>query len=115
MPDPHLWQFVGPFAVIAWWTKSWLLDRVISRWRHLIASLFSIIGWIYLAFTATRVGVNSSGVQIVFGSVALAYLCAFMAIVSVAGLLIGLLFWSEEAVEDASSGVSEFARSNLGD
>jgi len=102
MADTHVFQFVVAFALIMWWTKSWLIDPVVQRWRHLIGALVSTIGWVYLAYTATRVIDTSGGVTIVFGSNALGVFSTFMAFVSVVGIFLGLLFWTEETGREVS-------------
>lgn len=105
MAETHILQFVTMLALTMWWTKQWLVDRVASRWRHLIGALASTIAWIYLAFTATRVVDTSSGVTVVFGSGALGMFATFMAFVSVIGIFLGLLFWTEETGEEVSQDV----------
>lgn len=100
MAETHLLMFVIPFATNVWWTKSWLMDPVTQRWRFAVSALAGAIAWVYLAYTATRVVDASGGVQIVYGSQALAVFCAFMAFVSVIGIILGLLMWTEEAGED---------------
>lgn len=108
MAEPHaLAHFAVPFAMTMWWTKSWLLDPVTQRWRFVTAAIVSTIAWVYLAYTATRVTMSSGGVQIVYGSTALGYLCVFLAIVSFASIALGLLLWTEEAGEET---VSELRR-----
>lgn len=101
MAEPHLIaHFAIPFAVFSWWTKSWLMDPITQRWRFAVSALTGTIGWIYLAYTATRAVEGSAGVQIVYGSTALAYVCAFMALVSLVGIILGLFLWTEEAGSD---------------
>lgn len=102
MADTHVLQFVTMLALTMWWTKSWLIDRVASRWRHLVGALASTIAWIYIAYTATRVMDTSAGVTIVFGSGALGTFAVFMSFVSVIGIILGLLFWTEETAREVS-------------
>jgi len=102
MAETHVLTFVVVLALTMWWTKGWLINRVASRWRHLLGSLVSTIAWVYLAFTATRVADTSGGVTIIFGSDALSTFAAFMAFVSVLGVLLGLLFWTEETGREVS-------------
>jgi hypothetical protein len=105
MAETHLWQFTAMLVLTMWWTKSWLINRVASRWRHLTGALVSTIAWAYISFTATRVADPSGGVTIVFGSEALATFAAFMAFVSVIGIFLGLLFWTEETGREISEDV----------
>ena len=102
MAETHLWQFVAMLTLTMWWTKGWLINRVASRWRHILGALVSTIAWIYVAFAATRVAQGSGGVTIVFGSDALSTFAGFMAFVSVLGVLLGLLFWTEETGREVS-------------
>lgn len=97
MTDTHVLMLVVPFATNVWWTKSWLMDPIDSRWRFAVSAFAGTIGWIYLAFASTRVVEASNGQPIVYGSTSLAYVCAFMALVSVVGIILGLLLWTEEA------------------
>ena len=104
MAETHLLMFVIPFATTVWWTKSWLMDPIASRWRFAVSALAGTLAWVYLAYSATRVVEASAGVQIVYGSQALSVFCAFMAFVSVIGTLLGLLLWTEEAGEEMTEG-----------
>ena len=107
MPETHLYQFVVPFAMAVWWTKSWLMDPVLSRWRYLAAGLAGTIVWVWLAFAATRVATNSAGVTVVYGSTGLAYVGAFMALLSFLGTIWGLVVWTEETGEQAIRAVPD--------
>lgn len=90
-------HFAIPFAVTVWWTKSWLMDPIASRWRFTISAFSGTIAWVYLAYAATRGVEASGGVQEVYGSISLAYFCGFMAVVSFVGIILGLLLWTEES------------------
>lgn len=102
MAETHLLMFVIPFATTVWWTKSWLMDPIASRWRFAVSAFAGTIAWVYLAYTATRVFEASGGIQIVYGSRALAVFCAFMALVSFVGIVLGLLLWTEEAGKETA-------------
>jgi len=99
---PHVWMVVVPFAVAVWWTSQWLLQPVVSRWRHVAAGLVSILLWIYLSFASTR-ALAGSPEQYAYGSEALAFVSVFMALVSFLGVILGLLLWVEETASDAVS------------
>lgn len=102
MPDVHLYQWLAAFVVAVWWTNRWLLTRPTSRWRHILGGIPATLLWIPVAYTADSVYVNDSGVTAVFGSDALATFATFMVVVNLVGLLIGLMLWAEETVDDAS-------------
>lgn len=101
MAETHIIaHFAVPFIAAVWWTKSWLMDPIQSRWRFAISALVGTIVWVYLAYAATRGVEGSAGIQIVYGSTALAYVCGLMALVSFIGIVLGLLLWTEEAGRD---------------
>lgn len=101
MVDVHLFQWVAAFAAAFWLTARWLLERPRSRWRHILGGLVSTLIWIPVAYTAGNVAVNSGGVTMRFGSDALGTFAAFMAVLCIVGLLVGLMLWAEEAADDA--------------
>lgn len=108
MAEPHvIAHFAVPFALAIWWTKSWLMDPIAQRWRFVGAAFAGSVWWVYLAYTATRAVESSGGVQIVYGSTALAYICVFMALTSFVGLILGVLLWSEEEGIAASEQLRE--------
>lgn len=115
MADPHLWMLVVPFAANIWWTKHWLLSPVFSRWRFAVAGLVGAILWIYCAYISTRVIVPEGGTDHVFGSIGLAYFSAFMAFISVVGVLLGLLLWTEEEGQRVAAGLPDAVRTQFGD
>lgn len=102
MAETHILMLVAGLLGAIWWTKSWLMDPIQARWRFAVASLAGIPLWIFVAFSATRVVDTTSGVTTVYGSMALAYVAAFMAFVSVIGMVLGLFLWAEEEAQDAS-------------
>lgn len=102
MAETHLWMLLVPLAANLWWTKGWLMDPIIARWRFAVSAFSSAILWVYLAYTSTRVVSTSGGAEIIHDSLPLAYFCAFMAVVSVAGLVLGLFLWTEEEAEEAA-------------
>lgn len=115
MPETHLLMHVAAFLGALWWTKHWLMDPMPQRWRFILSTLSSVPLWIVVAFTATRVIEGSSGVGIVYGSVAIAYFSAMMAFVSVAGFVLGLYLWAEQEGEDAAADLPENVRPGMGD
>jgi hypothetical protein len=98
----HLFQWVAAFLAATAITGSWLLTRPRSRWRHIVAGIVSTLLWIPVAYTAGNVGVADGGEIVTFGSQALAGVATFMAVASLAGILLGLLLWVEEEVDAAS-------------
>ena len=115
MAEPHLLYVVIPFAAAVWWTKHWLMDDILARWRFVIASMSGSILWVYLAFASTHAVEGSGGVQIAYGSIALAYFSAFMAMVSVVGLLLGLFLWTEEEAEETARELPDAVQTGFGD
>lgn len=115
MAETHLFQHLGAFVLAMWWMKQWLITRPVSRWRFAVSALCGSILWIYVAFTATGSVSDSGGVTILFQSMPLAYFAAFMAFVSVVGIILGLALWTEEEGEQASQNLPQTVRSNLGD
>lgn len=113
MAETHLLQHVAAFAVALWWTGQWLFTRPASRWRFAVSAIAGVILWIYVSFTALKSVDASGGVTIQFVSVPLAYFSVFMAFVSVIGILLGLLLWTEEEVAAASQNLPESVRSGL--
>lgn len=110
MAEPHvIAHFAVPLALTIWWTKSWLMDPITQRWRFAVSALAGTLMWIYLAYTATRAAEASGGVQIVYGSTALAYVCAFMAMTSFVGIILGLLLWTEEEGLTAAGEITDAA------
>lgn len=102
MAETHVGMHLVALLIAFWWTKNWLMEPIIAKWRFTVAALAGTILWIWLAFASTRVVAASGGVQLVYGSTALAYVCGFMALVSVVGLILGLLLWTEEEAEQAA-------------
>lgn len=102
MAETHILQHLAGFVLAMWWTKSWLMQRTVARWRFAISGLTGSILWIFVAYTATRALDTSSGVTIAFNSMPLAYFSAFMAFVSVIGTMLGLVLWTEEEARDAT-------------
>lgn len=115
MPDPHLWMFVAPFLAAIWWTRQWLLTRLVSRWRFVIGGLLGTLLWVYCAYASTRVLVADGGTTVTFGSTSLAYFCVVMAIVSFVGIPIGLLEWTEEEGEEVREEVPNSRIPGVGD
>lgn len=115
MAETHLLMNIGVLLGSIWWTKSWLMDPIQSRWRYIVAALASIPMWIFVAYSSTRVVDPSSGVGHIFGSMALAYLSVIMALVSVAGLLIGIFLWAEEEAEETAQTLPPSVRPRRGD
>lgn len=115
MPDVHLIQWAIVFAAAVYITCKWLLDRPASRWRHIAATVVGALLWIPVAYTAGNVGVADGGEVVAFGSEAIAGVAVFMIVVNVAGLLLGLMLWAEEEVDEASSALpSEMRRGPRG-
>jgi len=103
MAEIHLLQHVAAFVLALWWTKQWLITRPVSRWRFVVAAFAGAILWVFVAFTGTSVWVADGGTTVEFGTIALAWFAAFMAFVSLIGMVVGLLLWTEEEIEDASA------------
>lgn len=115
MADTHILQHVTAFALALWWTKSWLMDTIIARWRFAISGLAGSILWLFVAFSATRVAAPAGdGTQLLFGSTALAYFSAFMAFVSVAGTILGLFLWIEEEGKAAAEELPDAVQTKWG-
>ncbi len=110
MPDIHLVQWTAAFVLAMGLSSVWLLRRPQSRWRHIVVGLISTLLWIPVAYTAGNVGVVSEGQVIAMGSDALAIFAVFMAFVDLAGLLLGLLLWAEEDVEETSQQLPQNVR-----
>jgi len=115
MPETHLFMHVAVFLAATWWTKNWLMDTMAQRWRFILATLGGVPMWLVSAYTATRVVEGSSGVGIVYGSMAIAYLSAMMAFVSVVGFVLGLYLWAEQEGEQAAQELPENVRPRIGD
>lgn len=115
MAETHLLQSVIPLALAMWWTKSWLMDSIIARWRFAVSAVSGTILWIYVAYSSTRVIEPSGGVEHVFGSPALSYFAAFMALVSVVGMILGLLLWTEEEGQRTAETLPGAVRTQFGD
>lgn len=114
MAETHVLQHVIAFALALWWTKSWLMDQIIARWRFTIAGLGGSILWIYVAYTATRVFDASGGTEIIYSSIALSYFSAFMAFVSVVGTILGLFLWIEEEGREAAGELPDAVETDWG-
>lgn len=116
MAETHvIAHFAVPFIATVWWTKSWLMDPIASRWRFAVSALAGTLMWVFLAYAATRTVEASGGVQLVYGSIALAYVCGFMALVSFIGMLFGLFVWTEEAGQEAVETLPDHLRRQHGD
>lgn len=115
MAETNLLMHLAVFGGALWWTKQWLIGRPASRWRYILASLASIPLWVVAAFTATRAVGASSGVQIVYGSLPIAYFSAMMAFVSAIGFVLGIYLWAEEEAQDAAAELPENVRTQYGD
>lgn len=115
MAETHILQNVIPLALALWWTKSWLMDPIISRWRFAVSAVAGSILWVYVAYTSTRAVDTSGGVEIIFESMALAYFSAFMAFVSVVGMVLGLLLWVDEEAKEAAETLPGAVRTQFGD
>ena len=113
MAETHLLQNIIPFALAIWWTKGWLMDPIIARWRFAVSGLAGSILWVYVAYTSTAVQESSGGVVIEYSNLSLAYFAAFMAVVSVVGVLLGLVLWTEESLEDRDQNLPEYLRSEM--
>ncbi|MFW5956293.1 MAG: hypothetical protein ACOCQY_02705 [Halorhabdus sp.] len=103
MPEVHLVQWTAAFLAATWLTARWILDRPGQRWRHIVGGLTSTLLWIPVAYTANNVYVADGGASVGFGSEALGYVAIFMVVVSIIGLLVGLLLWVEDEADTASS------------
>ena len=101
MAEVHLYQWLVAFAGALWLTTRWLLRAPRQRWRHIVTGIVATLLWVPVAYTAGNVHVASSGVVTSFGSDALGTFAIFMVVVNIAGLLLGLVLWVEEAVDDA--------------
>ncbi|TQQ78593.1 hypothetical protein EGH24_13810 [Halonotius terrestris] len=115
MAETAVIQQVAAFLAALWWTSKWLIGRPVSRWRFAVAALAGAILWVFVAFTALGSQWASSGVVITYQSPALAYFSAFMAAVSVIGIVLGLLLWTEEETDAAVDSVPDRLRQELGD
>lgn len=115
MPETHILMNVGALVAATWWTKHWLMDPLPSRWRYVIASLVGVPMWIFVAYSSTRVVDPSSGVGHVFGSMALAYVGAIMAMVSLVGCVLGLYLWAEEEGQQTAQQLPPQFRPGRGD
>lgn len=107
MAEIHLIQWTAAFAAGMYLTSKWLLDRPRSRWRHFVVSIVATLLWIAVAYTAGNVGVASEGEVVAFGSAALSTFSIFMVVVNIAGLLLGLMLWAEEEVEETHESLPE--------
>lgn len=115
MAETHLLQHLAAFVLAMWWTKQWLISRPVSRWRFAVSALSGAILWVFVAYTSTSSLDTSGGVTIEFQSMALAYFSAFMAFVSVVGIFLGLLLWTDEEAREAGDDVPSYLKSNLSD
>ena len=109
MAETHILQHAIAFALAVWWTKGWLMNRLVSRWRFALSGFAGALLWLYVAFTATRVFEYSGGQEVVYSSLALAYLAGFMVFLSLVGTVLGLFLWTEEegqrAVDELGDGI----------
>ena len=104
MADIHLIQWTVAFGAALYLTYNWLATRPPSRWRHIVVGLFNTLLWIPIAYTADNVHVaTDSGEAVRFGSSALGGVATFMVVVCIGSLLVGLVLWTEEAADEASS------------
>lgn len=116
MAEVHLFQWVVAFAAALWLTVRWLLTRPQSRWRHIISGIVSTLLWIPVAYTAGNVHVaTDAGETVAFGSEALGTFAIFMAVVCIAGLLLGLVLWTEEEAQDMSEALPRRMQRGPGD
>lgn len=115
MAETHLLMNVAALLAATWWTKSWLMDPIVSRWRFVVASLVSVPLWVFVAYSSTRVVDPSSGVGHIFGSMALAYVAAIMALVSIVGCVLGLYLWTEEEIQESEATLPQNLRMGRGD
>lgn len=115
MATIHLFQWVAAFIAALGLTGTWLLTRPRSRWRHLITGIVTTVLWIPVAYTAGNVGVASNGEVVTFGSEALAGVATFFVVVNIAGLLLGLLLWVEEEVDEAHDDLPKQMQHRRGD
>ena len=101
MAEVHLIQWTVAFGGALWLTARWLLTRPGQRWRHIVAGLACTILWLPVAYTADNVHVADGGTTVAFGSQAFAAVSTFMVVVSLVGIVVGLLLWVEREAEDA--------------
>lgn len=110
----HVFQWVALFAAAIGVTATWLLSRPESRWRHILGGIIATTLWIPLAAFSNNVGVASNGSTLTFGSDALVTLSLFMIVVCIAGLVVGLFLWVEQAVDDAGEAMPPEAQDRRG-
>jgi len=110
MAETHLFQHLAMLLLAMYWTKSWLMDPIVSRWRYVVSCLISSILWVAVGWTATRAIDTSSGVTISFSSMPIAYFGAFMAFVSLICLFLGLAMWTEEEGNEATQNLPQQLR-----
>lgn len=115
MTTIHVFQWVAAFLTATALTGAWLLIRPRSRWRHLVTGIVATILWIPVAYTAGNVGVADGGQVVTFGSEALGSVAIFMVVVNIAGLLLGLFLWVEEAADETSGELPNDVRPRRGD
>lgn len=113
MAETHLLQHLASFVLAMWWTKGWLMSKLVAKWRFAVSGLVGSVLWIYVAYTATKSVDTSSGVVVEFQSMPLAYFAAFMAFVSVIGILLGFVTWAEEEGKEASENVPQSVKSGI--
>jgi hypothetical protein len=112
-PGIHVIQWATAFVGALWLTARWLLTRPQSRWRHIFGGLMSALLWLPVAYASGNVYVADQGRPVQFGSPALGSVSIFMVVVCLAGLLVGLYLWVEEAADDASAELpAEMRRGN---
>lgn len=115
MTTVHVTQWAVAFLAAFALTGAWLLRRPASRWRHIFTGIVSTVLWIPVAYTAGNVGVADGGTVVTFGSQALGSVGIFMVVVNIVALLIGLVLWVEENVDEASNELPNDMRARRGD
>jgi len=115
MAGTHVLQHVAGFVIAMWWTKHWLMDNIVARWRFAVSALSGAILWFFVYYTATNEIDTSGGVTISFGSTALAYFGAFMAFASVIGMILGLLLWAQEEGQLTADQLPDAVQTEWGD
>ena len=110
MPEIHVIQWSVVFLAAVWLTARWLMQRPPSRWRHIAVGIANFLLWVPVAYTAGNVGDSSGGETLAYGSDALAAVSSFMLVVCIGGIIIGLLLWVEEGVEETSDALPQQAR-----
>jgi len=108
MAGIHLFQWIVAFAAALWLTSRWMFTAPTQRWRHIVMAIVSTVLWIPVAYTAGNVAVaTDSGSVVTFGSDALGAFATLMAVVNIVGLLLGLMLWAEEEVDETHRSLPE--------